>query len=88
VRRPCLVCGTLTDKSRCPEHRAQQRAKYGGAWRSIARTAVRAHVALHGWWCPGHRRPPHESEDLTLDHASNRVLCRSCNTRSRNFGDG
>ena len=90
IRRRCLApgCPNLTTGSRCPEHRKAQRAKYGGAWASISKAAIRAHVALHGAWCPGHRRLPHPSDDLTLDHASGRVLCRACNTRSAQMGDG
>ena len=90
MMRRCIVtsCQALTAESRCTLHRAEQRSIYGGAWASISKAAIRAHVALHGWICPGHRAPAHGSTDLTLDHASGRVLCRSCNTRSKNLGDG
>lgn len=54
--------------------------------------AVRAHVARHGWVCPGYGVSPHPSRDLTADDvvpvaatgrpsAELRVLCRSCNSR-------
>lgn len=88
--RRCLEpgCPKLTTGSRCPAHRAEQRRKYGGAWSAISKAAIRAHVAAHGHICAGHRTPAHHSTDLTLDHASGRVLCRGCNTRSRNLGDG
>jgi 5-methylcytosine-specific restriction protein A len=62
------------------------------AWRRLATGAVRAHVEEFGWVCPGYRRPPHESTDLTADHirplavhgsaldpTNIQVLCRSCN---------
>ena len=56
---------------------------------------IAAWVERNGWICPGYRRLPHYSKDLTIDHrfprarggserASNlRVLCRSCNSRKR-----
>jgi len=91
IARPCIEadCPNLAASgSRCPKHLAEQRGKYKGAWPSISRTAIRNHVAVHGWVCPGHRRDAHQSHDLTLDHASGRVLCRACNTRSANMGDG
>ena len=90
MKRRCLHpgCSALTDAARCPEHRAALRAKYAGPWRSIAKAAVRAHIALHGSWCPGWRSdPPHQADDLTLDH-DGIVLCRAHNTAKRNYGDG
>ncbi|OZF00842.1 hypothetical protein CH300_20085 [Rhodococcus sp. 15-1154-1] len=49
-------------------------------------------VAVHGYWCPGVRRPGHTARDLTAAHVPpiNRggdphgpltVQCRSCNSR-------
>jgi 5-methylcytosine-specific restriction endonuclease McrA len=55
--------------------------------------AIKAHVAAHGWLCPGFERSPHPSRDLTGDHILPRsrggknipnniaVMCRSCNSR-------
>ncbi len=56
------------------------------------RAAVKAHVAKHGWNCPGYRVPPHPSRDLTADHIDEiatggrpdgplQVRCRACNSR-------
>lgn len=53
--------------------------------------AVRAHVELNGWVCPGWQREAHPAENLTADHVvpvaqggpqggELRVLCRSCNS--------
>jgi len=94
MRRPCIVpgCPKLTTKgSRCPEHRAEQRAKYGNGWQAFAARAVTEHVAMFGHLCPGWRRPAHPSRDLTLDHVGDgtlQILCRSCNSRKVRLGDG
>lgn len=94
LARPCLDCKRPTrNGSRCPaceakkqQHRNASRPHYQGTWRRTSAAAVRAHVARHGWVCPGWNRPPHESTDLTTDHVLNRdtsalvVLCRSCNS--------
>lgn len=80
--RPCLICGALTEGARCPEHRAELRAKYADGWPIISRAAIAQHVAQHGQWCPGWGVDPHDSDDLTLDHQRG-VMCRSCNARKR-----
>jgi hypothetical protein len=88
--RRCLEPGCpelVTSGSRCAEHRAVQRAKYRGAWPHRSRAAVSDHRARVGDWCPGWRCAPHEASDLVLDHAAG-VMCRACNTRKRNLGDG
>jgi hypothetical protein len=90
MMKRCLAegCPTLVSSgSRCAQHRTEQRAKYSGAWQSISQTAIREHVALLGWWCPGWKTDAHDSTDLTLDHYVG-VLCRGCNSRKRNLGDG
>lgn len=100
--KPCLTCGRLSTGSRCPTHAGThqvhaQRAKrerrpYTYTEQRRRAEAVQAHVATHGWWCPGWRRPAHESHDLTADHVIAvaagggedgplQVLCRSCNGR-------
>ena len=90
--RPCLGCGVPCKASRCPRCRAGQRAKYGGAWPELSRRTIEAHVARHGWWCPGWGVEAHESHDLTCDHVVDgdatrlQVLCRGCNTRKRHTG--
>ncbi len=90
MKRRCLAdgCTILTDGARCIQHRREQRAKYSGDWPTISRQRITAHVIQHGYWCPGHEIEPHPSTDLTLDHASDQVLCRACNTRSKNLGHG
>lgn len=80
--RPCLGCGVISARSRCPTCHGAQRAKYNGEWHNQSRAAIASHVATHGWWCPGWRVDPHPSEDLTLDHQRG-VMCRGCNARKR-----
>jgi 5-methylcytosine-specific restriction enzyme A len=109
-KRPCLglpgqPCRELATGPRCPMHQRQvdadrQRSKRARRPRPPATEdrrraeAVAAWIATHGHWCPGWRREPHPSTDLTADHvvafANNRnensqlaVLCRSCNSRKR-----
>lgn len=89
LRRCLCGCGQLVQGSRCRSSRTQQRQKYHGDWPIISRQAIAAHVATYGFWCPGWKTAPHKSTDLTTDHGPpERVLCRSCNARKRNLGDG
>lgn len=95
----CLDCGNQTrNGSYCRqcapavEARRHNRAYDTPEWRRRRAAAIRAHVAAHGWVCPGYRRPPHPSRDLTVDHPvalaaggslleqGLEVLCRSCNS--------
>ncbi|PSR63987.1 hypothetical protein C8259_09045 [Nocardia nova] len=96
-------CPRLQPGPRCAEHETERGrhlrrttpTKATRDYREQQRraAAVRAHRARRGDWCPGWRRPPHPSADLTADHitpvASGRpdgplqVLCRSCNSRKR-----
>jgi 5-methylcytosine-specific restriction protein A len=79
--RPCLDCGALSRKTRCPTHdrgnnratAAHQRAKrakrpYTYAEQQRRKAVVDAWVELYGYVCPGWRVPPHPSRDLTADH--------------------
>jgi len=95
MRKPCLVCGVLTEASRCPVHRVPSRS-YAEARRRAE--AVRAWREARGDLCPGYGVPAHPSLDLTADHVLPRVdggetgplrvLCRSCNSRrGRGVGD-
>lgn len=91
-RRRCVVAGCPTlirTGSRCPRHRTEQRMKYHGAWPATSKAAITAHVAEHGWHCPGYgtRHQPHPSTDLVLDHPTMKVMCRQINTAKRNTGD-
>ena len=102
--KPCLTCGELSPNTRCPTHtrtaetlRTQRkRLERPYTWTEQQRRArtVRAWVQTHGLWCPGWRRDPHPSSDLTADHvtpvaAGGRedgelaVLCRPCNSAKR-----
>lgn len=95
--RPCLGCGTpTTNGSRCVDcsrgfRRSRHNALYDTAdWRKRRKSEIAAHVARHGWSCPGFGVPAHGSLDLTLDHVlpgslarGTQVLCRGCNTRKR-----
>lgn len=86
AKRPCLGCGALTTGTRCPAcTRTKRNSRYGGDWRTCSTKAIAAHIATYGNTCPGWQRPPHRSDDLTLDHETG-VLCRGCNTRKRHVG--
>jgi hypothetical protein len=84
----------------CDEHLAEYRARHRSpssraaddrTERTRRKQAVDAWVAANGWQCPGWRRDPHPSRDLTAAHAVAvargggsgplTVLCRSCNSR-------
>lgn len=96
AKRPCLTCGVPTTGTRCPTHKAELKA-VRNAHAPAARHLVAEWIEQHGYWCPGWRRPPHSSTDLTADHAiplaagSNEpptgVLCRSCNSSKRDHLD-
>lgn len=102
--KPCLDCGKLSPSSRCPTHTrtaetlrtARKRIVRPYTWTEQRRRAeaVQAWTLVYGYWCPGWRREPHPSTDLTADHihavaAGGRedgplaVLCRSCNSAKR-----
>ena len=78
VLRPCLDCGKLTPKTRCPEHeRAKERtrnkpptwhASRNRTERQRRAKAVAQHREVYGDWCPGYGRDGHRSADLTADH--------------------
>lgn len=100
LRKPCLTCGTPAYGSRCPDcARAEDRRRQHIKPTAVGRTSpeqrrrartVREWRHQHGDWCPGWRRPPHPSSDLTADHLHSvattgdqtsalQVLCRRCN---------
>lgn len=60
-----------------------------GDWQTKRDRVKAAWIATHGYWCPGYEVPAHPSQDLTVDHVTNRndsvlsVLCRSCNSRKK-----
>ena len=69
--------------------------KGSSAHRAHRQAAVRAHIRVHGMWCPGFGIPPHAATQLTADHihpvslggdprGPYAVLCRSCNSRKGN----
>lgn len=82
--RICLECNKRHqhDGPRCyPCHLARERARntarrnlYGGAWRA---TSKRARKAV------GHCVRCGTTADLTLDHETGQVECRSCNSSHR-----
>ena len=63
------------------------------------RRLIAGWVERNGKVCPGFRRKPHRSSDLTIDHivpkskggtdaiGNLRVLCRSCNSRKHDKRD-
>ena len=92
--RRCDRCGRpgfANHFGRTPDHPARRTS----AWRRLAKRTVEAHVALHGWTCPGWHREPHPVRpgELAADHpvplvlggeplpARSGVLCASCNAR-------
>lgn len=103
--RACIDCGTPSRGRRCARHeRVRERKRgsaaargYGRSWREAAADAVRTHVELYGWTCPGFNRQAHASTDLTADHVDPlalggtgdviAVMCRSCNA-SKGAGRG
>jgi hypothetical protein len=106
IQRRCPVCKLLCDGPRCPTHlteyerdrtrRKRERRPYTRAEQTRRAESVSAHVAEHGWLCPGWRRPAHwvAEGDLTADHPhavaaggredqQHAVMCRSCNSSKR-----
>ena len=89
VSRHCMTCGQLYQGVHlCSQKFTRVRSR--GTERQ-SRELRTAWVARHGWICPGWKRAPHPSRDLTLDHVIPvveggqfsgpvRVLCRSCNS--------
>ena len=92
--RRCDRCGRpgfANRFRRTPDHPVRRTS----AWRRLAKRTVEAHVARHGWTCPGWHHPAHpvRSGDLAADHpeplvlggeplpAHPGVLCSSCNAR-------
>jgi hypothetical protein len=85
--KPCIaalgrgeLCGVLSDRARCPQHRSQpagRRRRPGYSWPERRRRAavVANHIQLHGYVCPGcplsdgqpHQADP-DSNPLTADH--------------------
>src|SRR5699024_2414916 len=93
-----LVRGRRCDA--CEREHSQRQTNSKRRRRPVATSAeqtrrkqvVAAHVALHGYVCPGWECPPHPSMDLTADHITSykqstsengslQVLCRVCNGR-------
>ncbi|MFI5504476.1 hypothetical protein ACFLIN_03815 [Corynebacterium kutscheri] len=98
------TCGSIATpgKGLCTIHAAQrdayQRATtptkraHTYAEKMRRRAVVRAWRNVHGNYCPGYKRSPHEATDLTAEHVDPvadtgdastvlTVLCRSCNSR-------
>lgn len=103
ARKPCLTCGDPSDQPRCPRHTRVKRnysAPYDAQHLKLKKRAVAAWVRIHGWTCPGWKRPAHpifenglEGEhiiprslrpDLAYEPSNYGVLCRSCNARKGN----
>ena len=87
-------CPALVKSGRCQQHRIESPTYLQRDWaeRKRRERVVAAHVAKHGWWCPGHgKHQPHPSQDLTAAHivavvagggdGPLTVLCRSENSR-------
>lgn len=80
----CRPCQRRHDRA----HNARRPDLHDPAETARRAHAVAAHVAAHGWWCPGDGpdHPPHPSRDLTAHHVTGpghgplRVLCRSRNS--------
>ena len=70
--KPCLVCGTPSDDSRCPAHRKQQKRRegpspYNRLHYKIKKQTVERWVRIHGWVCPGYQIPAHPVQPGGLD---------------------
>lgn len=94
--RPCLDCGALTSKSRCPTcQRPRDRARdarrgsrhergYDNEWVALVAEAVKRHP-----WCTDCGTTGCRDNPLTGDHlrwpaltcADVEVVCRRCNSR-------
>jgi 5-methylcytosine-specific restriction endonuclease McrA len=81
--KPCLVCGALSNSSRCVTHRKTTRRGYGWTHQQRARAAIAADPRCVD--CGA-------TQDLTADHiipiahggnplGPLQVLCRTCNSR-------
>lgn len=91
--KPCLTCGVLTKGSRCPTceanvQRARNKARahlYGGSWPRVSKAARAREPWCHctRTGCHGNLFPCASGGDLTLDHETGQVECRSCNSRHR-----
>ena len=61
--KPCLVCGTPSDDSRCPTHRKRPTrtgpSPYNRLHGRLKRQTVERWVRMYGWICPGYRIPAH-----------------------------
>ena len=70
--RPCLTpgCPELVDKGRCSKHTKRTADRgYGAAWQRTSKAARQAQPWCSLCYSPG---------DLTLDHTTGLVVCRSC----------
>lgn len=88
---PCPVCSTL---GACPHRGQARRTRSSRTWTTTSADTIAAHVAIHGWTCPGWpdtHHAPHPSTDLTVHHVDqlhssghdtgrHAVLCRSENS--------
>lgn len=85
---PCAICSTL---GACPHRGAARRYRASRSWAEQSRALIAAHVAEHGWTCPGWEdHQPHPCDDLTTHHVASLathgpggelvVLCRSENS--------
>lgn len=86
---PCSICSTLGP---CEHRGAPRRYRASRAWTEQSRALIAAHVAEHGWTCPGwgDDHQPHPETDLTTHHVQSLathgpdgelvVLCRSMNS--------
>jgi 5-methylcytosine-specific restriction protein A len=82
----CSICQAHFERDKSRRRRRTPRE------RQRRQDLIAAHVAIHGWTCPGFECQPHPATDLTADHllpgneeGELRVLCRSCNS-SRGAG--
>jgi 5-methylcytosine-specific restriction enzyme A len=81
MKYPCLDCHQLTNTTRCPDcerirqrNRNRRRLQYLGTWAATSRRARKAQP-----WCTRCGT----TTDLTLDHETGTVECRSCNASHR-----
>lgn len=87
IPRPCLDCRNMATKDgRCDScRRARQsarnrkpsRAIYGGSWRAVSKKAREEQPFCSVCYA---------TDDLTLDHTTGMVVCRSCHLSEKQGG--
>lgn len=87
MKRACIICGRVTNTTRCPQHALRDRPR-GNAFeptrqRILTRDAQRCQIRLDG--CTGHATVVDHIQRLadggTDDDTNLRAACADCNAR-------